>query len=60
MLDFDATSLYPSAKWDEKSIYTKRETGFAFKPQMNIVYVEPFNIHPPKQDGNESGIFKKN
>ena len=25
--DFDATSLYPSAMWDEKSIYPRIETG---------------------------------
>ena len=29
---FDATSLYISAFWDEKSVYPVIETGFAFKP----------------------------
>ena len=43
MMDFEATSLYPSAMWDEKSVYPKIETGFAFKPHMNNVYVEAFN-----------------
>ena len=38
-MDFDATSLYPCAMWDEKSVYPKIETGFAFKPHMNDVYV---------------------
>ena len=32
MMDFDATSLYPSAMWDENSVYPKIESGFAFKP----------------------------
>ena len=27
-MDFDATCLYPSAMWDEKSVYPKKETGF--------------------------------
>ena len=36
-MDFDATSLYPSAMWDEKSVYPKIESGFAFKPYMNDV-----------------------
>ena len=27
MMDFDATSLYPSAMWDEKSVYPKIEIG---------------------------------
>ena len=26
----DATSLYPSAMWDEKTVCPKIETGFAF------------------------------
>ena len=40
---FDATSLYPSAMYDEKSVYPKIENGFAFKPDMNDVYVKAFN-----------------
>ena len=51
--DFDATSLCPSAMWDEKSVYFKIETGFAFKPHMNDVYVEAFN----NQSFNESAIL---
>ena len=43
-IDFDASSLYPSAMWDKTSVYPKIETGFLFKPHMNIVYVEAFNI----------------
>ena len=57
MMDFDATSLYPSAVWDEKSVYPKIETGFAFKPHMNNVYVEAFNNQTFGQDGDESAIL---
>ena len=41
-MDFDATTFYPSAMWDEKSNYPEIETVFAFKPDMNDNYVEPF------------------
>ena len=58
MMDFDATSLNPSAMWDEKSVYHEMEIGFAFKPHMNDVYVEAFNIQTFNQDGNESAILK--
>ena len=58
MMDFDATSLYPSAMWDQNSVYPKTETGFAFKPHMNIVYVEPFNNQTFNQDGDESAILR--
>ena len=56
-MDFDATSLYPSAMWDEKSVYPKIETGFAFKPHMNDVYVEAFNNQIFNEDGNESAVL---
>ena len=56
-MDFDATSLYPSAMWDENSVYPKIETGFAFKPHMNDVYVEAFNNQTFNQDGDESAIL---
>ena len=55
-MDFDATSLYPSAMWDEKSVYPKIETGFVFKPDMNDVYVEAFNNQSLNEDGDESAI----
>ena len=58
MMDFDATSLYPSAMWDENSVYPKIETGFAFKPHMNNVYVEAFNNQTFNQDGDESAILR--
>ena len=42
--DFDATSLYPSAMWDEKSIYPRIETGYAFTRDMNKFLVHKFII----------------
>ena len=42
--DFDAVSLYPSAMWDEKSIYPRIETGYAFTRNMNDELIEKFNI----------------
>ena len=59
-MDFDATSFYPSAMWDEKSVYPKIEIGFAFKPHMKKIYVEAFNNQTFNRDGNESAILKKN
>ena len=41
--DFDANSLYPSAMWDEKSIYRRIETGYAFTKDMNDELVNKFN-----------------
>ena len=55
--EIDETSLYPSAMWDENSVYPKIETGFAFKPHMNHVYVEAFNTQTFNQDGDESAIL---
>ena len=40
---FDANSLYPSAMSDEKSIYPKIETGYAFTTDMKDHLVEKFN-----------------
>ena len=56
-IDFDATSLYPSAMWDENSVYPKIETGFAFKPHMNDIYVGAFNNQTFNEDDDESGIL---
>ena len=58
MIDFGVTSLYPIAMWDEKSVYPEIETGFAFKPHKNDVFVEAFNIQTFNQDGNEFSISK--
>ena len=41
--DFDAVSLYPSAMWDEKSIYPRIETGYAYTRDMNEELVNKFN-----------------
>ena len=40
--------------WVENSVYSKEETGFAFKPRMNKIHVEAFK----SQDGNESAILR--
>ena len=56
-MSYDAISLYPSAMWDKNSVYPKIETGFAFKPHMNDVYVEAFNNQSFNEDGDESAIL---
>ena len=56
-MGYDGNSLYPSAMWDEKSTYPKIETGFAFKPHMNDVYVKAFNDQTFNEDGDESTIL---
>ena len=56
-MDFNAISLYPSAMWDEKPVYPKTESGFAFKPDMNNVCVEVFNNQTFNQDGDESAFL---
>ena len=58
MMDFDATSLHHSAMWDEKPLYPKIETGFAFKPHMNKTYVDAFINQIFNQDGIESAILR--
>ena len=58
MMDFDATSLYPSAMWDQNSVYPKKESGFAFKPHMKNVYVEAFNNQIFNQDDDDSAILR--
>ena len=59
-MDYDANNLYHSAMWDENSVYPKIEAGFAFKPEMNNVYVEAFNHKTFNQDGDESAILTIN
>ena len=58
MMDFDVTSLYPSAKYDGISVYPKVQNGFAFKLYMNDVCVEGFKNQWFTQNGNESAILK--
>ena len=40
---FDAVSLYPSAMWDENSIYPRIDTGYSFTKDINDELVEKFN-----------------
>ena len=42
--DFDGVTLYPSATWNEKSIYPRIETGYALTIDMNDKLVEKFKI----------------
>ena len=58
-MDYDATSLYPSAIWDENSVSPQIETGSAFMPNMNDVYVEAFNIRTFLQDADETAILRR-
>ena len=57
-MDFVATFFYPSAMWDENSVYPKIETGFAFKPHIIKLHVEAFVNEFFNQDRNESAILK--
>ena len=50
-MDYDATSLYPNAMWDEKPVYPKIEGGFCFKSHMNDIFTEAFNTQTFNQDG---------
>ena len=59
-IDFDATSLYPSAMWDKNSVYCKVETRFAFKSYLNDISVETLIDRTFNQDGNESAILRIN
>ena len=43
MWDYHCVSLYPSAMWDSKSIYPKRETVYGFTENMKDELVEKFN-----------------
>ena len=44
--------------YDEKSVSPKVESGFAFKPYTNDVYVKAFNSQGFNQNGNENAILK--
>ena len=54
--EFDAVSLYPSAMWDENSIYPRVETGYVYTKDMNDELVEKFNTGNFNQ---ESAILKR-
>ena len=57
-MDFDATSSFPSAMWDEKSVYPKIEIGYAFTLHMNDVFVNDFNNQTFNQDGIDNAFLK--
>ena len=40
LMNFDATSLYPSVMWDNESIYPRIETGYCFTTDMNDEIVQ--------------------
>ena len=42
MWDFDAVSFYPSAMWDEKTIYPRIETGHTYTKDMDNEIVHNF------------------
>ena len=54
-MDFDATSLYPSAVWDEKSVYLKKEMVYLFEAN----FVDQFVKKPNTQSLKKSGAFLK-
>ena len=56
--DYNATSLYPSAMWDQNGVYPKIGTAVSLKPHVNDVYVEVINNITFNQDGNESAILE--
>ena len=41
-MDFDATSLHPSGRWDENSFYPSIEIGYAYSTVMSDELVEKF------------------
>ena len=53
--DFDAVTLYPSSMWDEKSIYPKMGTGYAFTRNMIEELLEKFN----NQAFTQGSVFLK-
>ena len=57
MMDFDAFTLYPSADWDANSVFPEIQSGIAFKPHMENIYVKAFNFQTFNQNGKERAIF---
>ena len=58
LMDYNGNCLYPSAMWDENSVYLKMESGFVFAHHMNDVYVKLLNDVTFNEDGNESAILR--
>ena len=57
-LDCGATSLYPSAMWDENSVTPKLENGFDFTPYLKDVYVESLKNQTLQKEYDGSAILK--
>ena len=58
MIDFEASGFYPSAMWDENSVYPRRESVFAFKTDMNDVYVKSFLDRTLNRNCDGTAILK--
>ena len=43
MMDYDATSFYLFARYDDRSVYPKIETGYALTLVLNDENVDNFN-----------------
>ena len=54
-MDFDATSLYPSAMWEDESVYPKIENGYPFTVNMNDELVGKFS----RKNFNQGSAFLK-
>ena len=59
MRAFDATLLYANGMCDGNSVHPKLESGFAFKPHLNDLYVKFSSDQFFNEDGDESAILKK-
>ena len=57
-MDYNASSLYPSAMRDENSVFPKTETGIFLKPHIIDIYLEAFNNKTFNQDGDEPAILR--
>ena len=58
MMDFDATSLYLTAMWDESPVYLEKESGYVCKPHTKDVIVEILNYQTSQKDGKDSAILR--
>ena len=59
-MDFDPTSSYPSAMWDEKSVYVQIETGYAFTPDKSDEIFENFKTQTFKESSAILKVVKYN
>ena len=57
-MDFDCTSLYQPAMWDENSVYSRIEIGFVFRLHMNDIFVEAFKSQTFSQKSDGSALLK--